>query len=200
MYNAVSEKDYENIHTDFRSSLGISGDAIVIAFVVRLIPEKGILKLIYACQELVSERIPLYLLIAGDGELADQVEKMCAEHIMLLGNLQHSEVISLLSDSNIYCLPTDYPEGFPTAILEAAMCGCCIVATGAGGTKELIIDGETGCLLHDNDVSEIRAVLHALVEHPENMNRMGNNARQCVMSNYTWKMTVNTLENILEDK
>lgn len=199
LYNAINEQDYKNIHLSFRKDLGISEDAFVITFVGRLIPEKGILKLIRACQELIDENRYLYLLIAGDGNLMGQVKKMCGEHVILLGQLSHNEVISLLLDTNIYCLPTDYPEGFPTSVLEAAMCGCCIMATEAGGTKELVINDSMGYILHDNDVTEIKVALRTLMDDPERIKRMGNNVRQRVMNNYTWKTTVDTLIKIMED-
>lgn len=200
LYNAVNRKDYEDVKLKFRKNLGISDSAMVITFAGRLIPEKGILKLLSACQELNNENIPYYLLIAGDGELSGRIRDMCSERIIMLGSLTHDEVISLLMETNIYCLPTDYPEGFPTAILEAAMCGCCIVATEAGGTKELIVDDGFGCLLKENSVEEIMDVLRSLFQTPDIMKERGYNVRQRVLDNFTWEKTADAFERIMGER
>lgn len=200
LYNAVNRKDYEHVELTFRKDLGIPDDAIVITFAGRLIPEKGILKLLSACRELVRENIAFYLLIAGDGELRDKISGMCNENIILLGNLTHDKVISLLTETDIYCLPTDYPEGFPTAILEAAMCGCCIVATEAGGTRELIVDDKYGCLLKENTVDEIANTLRSLIQKPTALTERGSYVRQRVSENFTWEKTADAFEQIMEGK
>ena len=53
----------------------------------------------------------------------DRVRSMEDEHIIPLGRLQFEEIVSLLGQADIYCFPTDYPEGFPTVVLEAAAAG-----------------------------------------------------------------------------
>ena len=79
-------------------------------------------------------------MIAGDGEEWDAVCAGKSERILPLGRLSFEEVISLLGQTDIYCLPTDYPEGFPTSVLEAAAAGCYVITTSRGGSRELILD------------------------------------------------------------
>lgn len=57
---------------NFRQELGLPGNAVVLAFIGRLVPEKGIASLVEAVQRLKTDR-PVALLVAGDGPLAQQL-------------------------------------------------------------------------------------------------------------------------------
>lgn len=57
---------------NFRQELGLPDDAVVLAFIGRLVPEKGIMPLVEAVQHLKTDR-PVALLVAGDGPLAQQL-------------------------------------------------------------------------------------------------------------------------------
>ncbi len=57
---------------NFRQDLGLPGNAVVLAFIGRLVPEKGIMPLVEAVQHLKTDR-PVALLVAGDGPLAQQL-------------------------------------------------------------------------------------------------------------------------------
>ena len=52
--------------------------------------------------------------------------------------------------AHIVCLPS-YREGLPTVLLEAAACGCALVATDVPGCREVIRDGDTGLLVPSRD-------------------------------------------------
>ena len=194
MYNAVNEEEYQEVKTVFRERLKISDNVMIITYVGRLIPQKGVRKLIQACKSLEKKGALFYLLIAGDGDLASEIEKSADRQIVFLGSLKHSEVISLLVESDIYCMPTDYPEGFPTAILEAAMCGCCILATAAGGTKELVTDDRYGWILEENSEAEIEEKLGKLLEDQNIVRELGNRVRERVKKEFTWRNTVDMFE------
>ncbi len=61
--------------------------------------------------------------------------------IHALGALPHEQIVQLLTQADAYCLPTEYAEGFPTTLLEAAACRCPIVTTRTAGTDELLPGG-----------------------------------------------------------
>ncbi len=199
LYNAINQEDYVESNSKFRMQKGIPNDAIVISFVGRIIKEKGILKLIQAFQKIMIEYDNVFLVIAGDGDLLDRICECQNSRLMVLGKISHKQVISLLHETDIYCLPTDYPEGFPTAVLEAAMCECCVVATEKGGTKELITDESVGCILHNNDVEEIIAVLSNLAENRVVIKEKASKIKELVISKYTWAKTADEYERIMRD-
>jgi glycosyltransferase involved in cell wall biosynthesis len=68
-------------------------------------------------------------------------------------------------------------EGLPNALLEAGAASCAIVSTAAGGSGEIVIDGETGLLVPIGDVPALAGALDCLVREPELRRRLGSAAR-----------------------
>ena len=149
LYNAVDLNEInqllENPIEDYRKVHDIDDDLIVVTYTGRLVEEKGVIKLIEAINLLDNGNIHLF--IAGDGPLREQVISRTNPNIHFLGKIDFPHVIALLKQTDIFCLPTEYPEGFPTSVLEAAACGCYCIATEYGGSKELIIDDSYGLVL-----------------------------------------------------
>ncbi|MBP3609557.1 MAG: glycosyltransferase family 4 protein [Lachnospiraceae bacterium] len=185
-YNAINVADFKETASDYRQEWNIAQESKIISFVGRIIEDKGIRKLCEAFNQLDIKNV--FLLVAGDGELYPELKSKYS-NVKWLGAITHDKVIKLLNATDIYVLPTDYPEGFPTGVLEAAMCGCCIVTTKAGGSKELIIDDSYGIILEKNSVSEIVKVLNDLLNQEELIHKMGKNVQERVKENFTWKST-----------
>ena len=79
-------------------------------------------------------------LIAGDGPMRANLEEMTAAHglrarVTLLGTVPHAGVCGVLQRAHIF-LNCSLTESFCIAILEAACCGCLVVATRVGGVPE----------------------------------------------------------------
>ena len=140
LYNAVDLEKIERLkemeQRDFRKEYSIADDALVIVFTGRLLKEKGIYELIEAVERYNKNHKPLYLMLAGEGEEKAYVESHRSEYIIPLGRLQFEDVIAVLKQTDIFCLPS-VSEGFATSALEAAACKCYIITTERGGTKEL---------------------------------------------------------------
>ncbi len=195
LYNAIRIEDFKNKTPCYREKLEIEQEKIVISFVGRLIEEKGIRKVCEAFEKLDQTKV--CLIIAGDGELFTELKNKYKD-ILWLGAIEHEEVIQLLHITDIYILPTDYPEGFPTSVLEAAMCACCIVTTNAGGSKELIINSSYGVIMQDNSVEELKEKLEWLLSQGEIRGQMGRNVQNRVKKHFTWDLTVKKVIEELE--
>ncbi|XP_018645228.1 dna2/nam7 helicase family member, putative [Schistosoma mansoni] len=74
--------------------------------------------------------------------------------------------MSLLSQSDIFVNPSIYAEGLPTAVLEAGMLKCAVLATDRGGVKEVITSPSQGIII-DDTISDIKRQLDYLIEHKE---------------------------------
>ena len=68
-------------------------------------------------------------------------------------------------------------EGLPNVLLEAASAGRPVVATAAGGSGEIVIDGETGLLVPTEDLHALVAALRHAIEDPDLRRRIGAAAR-----------------------
>jgi glycosyltransferase involved in cell wall biosynthesis len=128
-----------------------------IVSVMRLNAKKRPLALIDVMRRLVP-RLPVgeraQLRIAGDGPLRGRVERAVArfglsDHVELLGVLSRPALRDLLSESDVFVLPT-VRESFGLAALEARCMGLPVVAMAASGVAELIEHGREGLLAHSD--------------------------------------------------
>jgi glycosyltransferase involved in cell wall biosynthesis len=190
LYNAIDISNILYLLQDskisYRDKLNIPSDGILVTYTGRLVKEKGIMKLISAVQQVNLLNKKVYLAIAGDGELIEEVSKLTSRNIILLGKIDFSCVISLLKETDIFCLPTDYPEGFPTSVLEAAACKCFIITTQSGGSKELVINDNYGIILNQNVPEEIAKYINLAILDKEYYNQAVNQVYKRCMENFTW--------------
>ena len=123
-----------------REELSIPADAPVIGAVSVLRDQKAVDVLLRASAE-VRERIPdIQVVIAGDGPLRAELERLRAElgleaTVHFLGS--RSDVPELLAAFDVAALSSDY-EGSPLVVMEYMAAGLPIVATGVGGVPDLI--------------------------------------------------------------
>ena len=187
-YNAIDLKNIEIIknssHISLKKELSIPEDGIIITYSGRLVKEKGIEKLIAAVNSLNNKNI--YLVIAGDGDLLNQIQERNYKNVFTLGKINFPNVIRLLSDTDIFCLPTDYPEGLPTSVLEAAACKCYIITTNAGGSAEVILDSSYGCILANNTPSEIANAISEAIQDRTLCNACAEKAYDRVINEFEW--------------
>lgn len=87
-------------------------------------------------------------------------------------------------------------EGFPAPVLEAMACGCCVVATDCGGTRDSIVDGENGFIVPVGDVEQIVKKVELLLDDEDLRTRMRCKARKTVEA-FTWEKCVHDLEGVL---
>ena len=197
LYNSVNEKRIHNFIADntidWRTKLGLSPDTPIIVFTGRLIREKGIFQLITAFSHLKCEKKPA-LVIAGDGPLYTELNSQHIPNVFLLGRIEQADVMSLLSQSNIFCLPSD-SEGFPTSVLEAIVCKCYVITAPYGGAKEIISSPEYGRVMQNNSEETIYSTLLEILNLPDSqIEAITENAYQHFLSSFTWANTCNTLE------
>jgi len=180
-----------------------------ILYLGRLVPEKRPDLLIQAFLELsrTSEAFrTLKLVIAGgSGGTDDYVRKlkeMGRENpdVIFAGYVWGEEKEELLSQGLVFVLPS-YLEGNPIALLEAKSYGLCCLASDIGPHREMIQPGRNGQLFRSGDGQDLKTKLLELVEHPEEAQRLGKNARQDIQKRKTWeevgKMTLGVYRDIL---
>lgn len=189
LYNAIDldaiELIKKNKKTDFRQIYNIPSSARVIAFTGRLLEEKGIIPLIESVEQLCAQRDDVYLFLAGDGDLNEYVKEHEAEHIIPLGRLAFEDIISMLSDSDIFCLPS-FSEGFSTSVLEAVACGCYVITTERGGSKEMITSRDYGMIIKNNEKKRVYDALTEIIDKDDERTMACIKCYDKLKSNYTW--------------
>lgn len=200
LHNAIDIDDInyllKNSEISYRSEYNLPKDSIVIAYTGRLVREKGILKLISAINEINKINKRVYLFVAGDGNLMSEIKSIENKNIMILGKLTFDKVISLLKESDIFCLPTDYPEGFPTSVIEAVACGCFVITTSAGGSKELILNQDYGIILKENTINKLVEAINKAISDNKYMEKAKEKAYERCIKNFTWDIISEKVENL----
>lgn len=198
LYNAVDPSEIERLMEhpvrDFRQEYDIDASAVVVTYTGRLVKEKGIMNLMEAVKELPKHVV---LMIAGDGEEMEHVKEMADERMIPLGRLQLDEVAALLKQTDIFCLPTDYPEGFPTSVLEAAAAGCYVITTTRGGSQELIPDDSYGIIMNDNQPETIRKALEKALEDGDARDHAVEKTKARLKEYFTWDKTADQVHDLL---
>jgi len=195
LYNCANLEAISGIPASSKEKYGCTEDEILVVFAARLIAEKGVLKLVEAFSSLPSGT-NAKLVIAGTGALYDEVKQKENDRISVLGALPFNEVIGLYKAADIFCLPTDYPEGFPTTVLEAAACKTMLIATDKGGTAEMISDDSLGILIRDNTVENLTAALSKAIGYESYRSFCTGNAYEKLMQTFTWPNTCAALLDI----
>ncbi|MDY4586341.1 MAG: glycosyltransferase family 4 protein [Oscillospiraceae bacterium] len=198
LYNSVNIEQINRIAPADRTRYTADPNQVLIIFSARLIVEKGIYKLIEAFQGISSE-INAKILIVGSGVLYEELKSKETDNILVLGSMKYNDAIRLYKSGDIFCLPTDYPEGFPTTVLESAACKTMVIASDRGGTSEIIKGDSYGVLLKENTVENIqRALLKACNDRCYRKNCAENLYRELI-NNFTWEKTCNKLISIAEN-
>lgn len=149
-----------------RKELGIPEGALVIGTVCRLIPIKGIADLLRAVSQIAKrgDVDEFRLVIAGDGPLRGQLQKLAVElgigdRTLFLGT--RTDVYDLLQVFDMFVLPSLH-EGVPMALLEAMASACAVVATTVGGVPEVVRDTIDGRLVPPRNVPALAGAIAQL--------------------------------------
>jgi glycosyltransferase involved in cell wall biosynthesis len=157
----------------------------IVGNVARLAEQKGHRDLI-AAAPLVLERHPdVRFVVAGDGELRDELEELArplGDRFELLG--ERDDVPDLLASFEVFAFPSRF-EGLCLAVIEAQAAGVPVVATPVGGIKETVVDGETGRLVPLGDVEALAEAIVVVLDDPETAGRMAEAARTPVLERYS---------------
>ncbi|MGA2924490.1 MAG: glycosyltransferase [Solirubrobacteraceae bacterium] len=121
----------------------------------RIVPYKRVDIAIAAC-----ERIRRRLLVAGDGRDLARVRRLGSRYTEFLGPVPDKDMPALFSQARALLFPG--LEDFGMVPVEAQAAGMPVVAYGAGGVLDSVIDGQTGVLYHPGSVEGLCAGIRRL--------------------------------------
>jgi glycosyltransferase involved in cell wall biosynthesis len=123
----------------------------------------------------------------GDGPLLESAKEMAgqlglSERVHFLG--ARRDVAERLASAQLFLLITNW-EGFPRSILEAMRAALPVVASDVDGTRESVIDSQTGFLIPRGDAETLAARLRLLLSDSTLRARMGTAARERYEKHFT---------------
>jgi glycosyltransferase involved in cell wall biosynthesis len=183
----------ESSPADLRRSLGLENCEIVIT-VTRLTRQKGIPTLLEAAALIHEVRPNVRFLLVGpresEGPLAVTQAELDRHAAYVVATGTRSDVPSLLKTADVFAFPTEYREGVPRALLEAALAGLPIVATSMPGCNDVVRDGWSGFLVPPRSPRLLATKIVDLLDDRSAARAMGARAAELVRQEFNLDLTV----------
>jgi glycosyltransferase involved in cell wall biosynthesis len=157
-----------------RKSLGLPDDAMILLYVGRIHPWKGIYEIIEAARNL---RDVLFIFI-GPGTIPAH-----PENCRFMGNIPHGDIRTWITAADISLLPS-YTEGISNFLMESLSCEVPAIATDVGGNPELIRNHENGLLVPARDSHALSEAISWMSGHESERKLMGKQGRAAMVSRY----------------
>lgn len=160
--------------------------------------------------EIVLQEIPeAKLVMIGDGELLEECKNLArslniAHAVEFPGPLNSENVLDALKLSRVFVQhgirnEQVSAEGMGLSVMEASSVGLPVVATRHGGLKESVVDGETGFLIEEGDVTAMAKSMKELAQDDALCRQMGRNGRDRMKELFDLPKRIDTLDKILHE-
>jgi glycosyltransferase involved in cell wall biosynthesis len=143
----------------------------------------------------------------GDGQSRPAVAQKVMgnglrDAVIMTGAIAHTRVPEMVSIAEVAVVPgAPVPAnrggtGTPLKLFEYMAAGKAIVATALNQAAEVIQDGHNGLLVEAGDVNGFAEAMLTLLNDPVKRERLGQNARQQAVEQYSWEEYTRRLEEI----
>ncbi|MCL5291941.1 MAG: glycosyltransferase family 4 protein [Actinobacteria bacterium] len=172
---------------------GIEDEPYIILCPCRLARVKGVDNALKAMPEILRALPNALLLFAGDGELRGELEKESAglglrKNVRFLGSVAHGKMSQLYYLSDLVVIPSisdeRAEEGVSVAALEVMASGKPLITTPVGGFKQLIVHGETGYFVAEQDPVALAKGILELAADRELTGKLGEQGRAYARENH----------------
>ncbi len=170
----------------------------------------GVLDFVRAALLLLDAGKPYRFVLVGDGPERSEAERLAArqrDSFHFTGALPYEAVPSMLTQATVGVAPfttTPHPAlraaGFfwsPLKVYEYMAAGLPVITTDIPPLNTIIRDGQEGLLFEENNLSALATAMATLLDHPQQAAQMGSNARERVVSCYSWQQHCAALDDIL---
>ena len=188
--------------TELRERLGLGASEVVIT-VTRMTRQKGIPTLLDAAALVHQHRPGVRFLLVGPRESEGAFAVTQAEidrhapYVLAVG--RRSDVPALLGVADVFAFPTEYLEGVPRALLEAAAAARPVVTTRMPGCTDVIRDGWNGYLVPPRDPRLMADRILDLLGDRVTAAVMGARAAQLVRAKFNLEITVARYVSVYEN-
>ncbi|WP_431243022.1 glycosyltransferase [Flavobacterium sp. P21] len=172
---------------------------IVISYLGRLDPSKGVLELIDAFKKyrLKNKFSNIVLNIAGTGSLSKEIKRIIINEssIVFFGGLSYDKVDDYLSKSHFTIIPSKI-DNLPTVGLEALMNCTPLLISNATGLANYLKDG-SDCFKFDPNLESMIALFNRVENNFSKQGNISENARKTFLDKFGMVNYCNSISNVL---
>jgi glycosyltransferase involved in cell wall biosynthesis len=189
-----------------RRDLGLTTEPVVM-WVGGFYPWHDLDLLLDSFTQVLQKQPKAKLVLVGEGQtrpvVAQKVMQNGLQHaVIMTGAIAHTSVPEMVSIAEVAVVPAaPVPArrggtGTPLKLFEYMAAGKAIVATALNQATEVIQDGHNGLLVEAGDVDGFAEAMLALLDDSVKRGRLGQNARQHAVQQYSWEQYTRRLEEI----
>jgi glycosyltransferase involved in cell wall biosynthesis len=204
IFNGINTEKYRrNIEAGLkiRSDVGIAEDAIVIGSLGVFRTQKRIDYWLELFSKLHAIYPNLRGILVGDGPLKNNIlaksKQLGLEDVVFLPGIQ-TNAVDWYSAMDIFMMTSEF-EGLPLSLLEAMSCECAVVATNAGGIKEVVINNINGFTAEVNNWKDLFYAVELLIGDPILLKTVSQAARSRLTTSFSIQTMVAHLESTYID-
>lgn len=194
----ITQKD--GWRNEFRSKAGFEPHHKVIGFVGSIRRDKGCNELIAACRSFFSDMPEARLLLIGDKDFYDTIDKdlrdWAASSLKVIHIPPNNEIPQYMACMDIFSLPS-YREGFGMVVIEAEAMGVPVVVSDVPGPIDAMRHNETGLVVPVKAIEELATALKTLLNETDRRLAFGKAAAAFARENFEQNEFI---RRVLEDK
>jgi glycosyltransferase involved in cell wall biosynthesis len=190
IYNGIDLTRFNNLSPAEQMECQLLGrrkeDSFIAAMVGAFEDRKDYDTLIKAAVKLCSKNKKVIFLLIGEGSLMESIkqqvpDELFSKQIYFLGSRHDIEAILQIIDVGLLITPC---EGISNSIIEYMASAKPVIASREGGTRELVIEGETGFLVDQKRDDQIIEKMELLIENPQLAKTMGQKGQQRIQEHF----------------
>jgi glycosyltransferase involved in cell wall biosynthesis len=170
---------------------GVPKDRILLLYVGRLDAAKHVMTVARTVRELLDRKLPVHGLFVGRGNCADEIAEMLGADGTLTGVIPQEQLGFIYASADLLVFSSE-TETYGNVVVEAKACGTAVAVSNLGGPSQLIHQtGEDGVIIAGQDPRQWADVIAGLMNPPDHLREMGDNARQHIEAEWpSWKQVL----------
>jgi len=192
IHNGVDPNRFSPDKSSDSNILNSIQDPIVL-YASRLTAARGAHVLAQAIPKILQENREVHFVFAGAGDTKPifnilRKNGVPREKHTILGYVDYKDLPSLYARAYVYVMPTSW-ENLPFKMLEAMSSGTPVITTNVGGISEVIEDSYNGLFTSRSPIAIAEKAIQ-LLDDEKFAKKLGRNARNTILQNFTWAKTV----------
>ncbi len=185
---------------EFRQSLGLTDDDVLVTQVSRLAELKGHEFILAAAERIGDRRI--HLCFVGDGHKRHAIERTIRASASLTGRVhltgllppEQMPVVMHAADIVVHC---SLREGLARTLPQAMLAGKPVISFDIDGTRE-VVDSDTGILLEPGDTTGLKTAIETLAAAPQTRTHLGEEGQRRAVEKFDHRVMVEKIEALYE--